>query len=174
MALRVLPLFVLLAGIAVAVFLWVAVSTQQVVCPQATAQKRAYAIRGRWLAGLLVALLAAFALSLAFFPYISATAALAPALRVPVLAEQYSFEMPAHLPLGKPIIFEVTSRDVNHDFGIYDPAGRLLAQVQAMPDYTNYLRVVFHKPGRYTARCLEYCGIGHALMQNIFTVGKGQ
>jgi cytochrome c oxidase subunit 2 len=79
--------------------------------------------------------------------------------------------MPSHFPVNRRIIFEVTSRDVNHGFGVYDPQGHLIAQVQAMPDYVNYLEVTFHQPGRYTVRCLEYCGIGHAMMEKTISVG---
>ncbi len=68
------------------------------------------------------------------------------------------------LTVGVPIEFDVTSRDVNHDFAIYDPGGRLLTQVQAMPGYTNRLVYRFRAPGTYTVRCLEYCGLGHHMM----------
>ncbi len=68
------------------------------------------------------------------------------------------------------IIFDVTSADVNHGFGIYDPQGTLLGQVQAMPNYTNHLPFYFSRIGRYTIRCLEYCGIGHPAMLAVFRV----
>ena len=64
------------------------------------------------------------------------------------------------------------SFDVNHDFGIYDAAGRLLGQVQAMPGYTNHFVYVFQAPGAYTVRCLEYCGLGHHMMTASLTVTK--
>ena len=35
-----------------------------------------------------------------------------------VVARQYSFSLPTAEPLGTPIIFDVTSADVNHGFGI--------------------------------------------------------
>ena len=37
--------------------------------------------------------------------------------------------------------FDVTSVDVNHGFGVYDPNGRLIGSVQAMPGYTNELEL---------------------------------
>jgi len=76
------------------------------------------------------------------------------------------------LTAGIPIEFDVTSRDVNHDFAIYDPGGRLLAQVQAMPGYTNRLVYRFRAPGTYTVRCLEYCGLGHHMMTAQLTVAR--
>jgi cytochrome c oxidase subunit 2 len=60
--------------------------------------------------------------------------------------------------------FAVTSKDVNHGFGIYDTQGRLIAQTQAMPGYVNRLRVRFPEPGTYYVLCLEYCGLGHTAM----------
>ena len=170
-AVKLLITFLVFAGVAIAIFIVIAVSTKLPPRDQHEVQRRGYAIRGWWFMGLCLFVIAAFAASIPFYPYMSATAALAPARKVPVIAEQYAFIMPSHLPVDKPIIFEVTSRDVNHDFGIYNPQGHLMAQVQAMPDYTNYLRVVFQEPGQYSARCLEYCGIGHAIMAKTFTVG---
>lgn len=170
-AVKLLIMFLILAGVALAIFIAIAGSTRLAPRDQHDVQNSGYTIRGRWFAGLLIFLLVSFAASIPFYPYMSATAALASARKIPVIAEQYAFIMPSHLPLDKPIIFEVTSRDVNHDFGIYNPQGHLIAQVQAMPDYTNYLHVVFYEPGRYIARCLEYCGIGHAIMAKTFTVG---
>jgi hypothetical protein len=52
-----------------------------------------------------------------------------------VTAMQYGFNLPQSVPADTPIVFDVTSRDVNRGFGIYDPEGSLIAQVQAMPDY---------------------------------------
>lgn len=62
---------------------------------------------------------------------------------------------------GQPVEFHVTSGDVNHGFGIYDPDLRLVAQVQAMPGYINVLRHTFEQPGIYQILCLEYCGLAH-------------
>ena len=62
---------------------------------------------------------------------------------------------------GQPVEFRVTSTDVNHGFGLYDGAGRLVAQTQAMPGYVNRLNHVFEMPGTYRVLCLEYCGLAH-------------
>ncbi|CAF0701745.1 hypothetical protein MPNT_410011 [Candidatus Methylacidithermus pantelleriae] len=58
-----------------------------------------------------------------------------------------------------PVEFLVRAADVNHGFGLYDPDGRLVAEVQAMPGYTNRLTYVFKKPGTYKVLCLEFCGV---------------
>lgn len=74
------------------------------------------------------------------------------------------------LPVGKLVEFEVSSKDVNHNFAIYNSAGKLIAQVQAMPDYTNRLLYTFDVPGHYYVLCLEYCGVGHHVMNTEFDV----
>ncbi|MCC6202958.1 MAG: hypothetical protein IT494_08125 [Gammaproteobacteria bacterium] len=74
------------------------------------------------------------------------------------------------VPAGSTVEFRVTSLDVNHNFAIYDEAGVLVAQVQAMPGYVNRLRVKIDEPGRYTVLCLEYCGLAHHVMSSAFIV----
>lgn len=170
-ALKLLLLFGFLSAICVAVFILVAWSTRWPSREQAEVQHDGYAIRGRWFIGVTLFLLATFVATIPFFPYLSAAAALQPAEQVPVVAAQFFFNMPDHYPLNRRILFAVTSRDVNHGFGIYDPQGRLVAQTQAMPDYVNHLAITFRQPGHYKALCLEYCGVGHAIMEKDFTVG---
>lgn len=72
--------------------------------------------------------------------------------------------------VGEPVEFDVTSKDVNHGFGIYDEDLTLLAQTQAMPDYTNKVYITFTKPGTYKILCLEYCGVAHHYMVAEITV----
>lgn len=117
--------------------------------------------------------LVVFALSLRWYPYqaFRIHALGAPADTIQVTGVQWGWslsrsELPAHVPLE----FVVNSRDVNHDFAIYGPGGTLLTQVQAMPGYTNRLVYRFDRPGTYTVRCLEYCGILHHIMLTTFTV----
>lgn len=74
---------------------------------------------------------------------------------------------------GKPVVFEVTSADVNHGFGLYDPAGVLVAQVQAMPGYVNRLSHTFEAPGTYRVMCLEFCGLVHHNMISEIEVTEG-
>jgi cytochrome c oxidase subunit II len=63
--------------------------------------------------------------------------------------------------VGELVEFQVTSADVNHGFAVYQGRTRVLAQTQAMPGYTNHLRVRFDTPGDYQVLCLEYCGLVH-------------
>lgn len=164
----VLALYVAILVPVVAVFLWVAVNARrQEDFPHL--QHAAYTLRAWWFRVLLVILVVAFAAALTALPYPWAIRAEG-AMAVPVVARQFAFELPDQLPADRVLDFEVTSADVNHDFGIYDPSERLVAQVQAMPSYTNRLYLTLHTPGVYTIRCLEYCGIAHHVMQRTFTV----
>lgn len=85
---------------------------------------------------------------------------------VNVTGRQWSWQLSSDtVPVGKPIEFAVTSDDVNHDFAIYDENEDLVAQTQAMPEFTNRLLYTFQKTGTYHVLCLEYCGVGHPTMR---------
>lgn len=90
---------------------------------------------------------------------------------VTVVGRQWSWQFtPASVQTGSVVEFRVTSDDVNHDFAIYAPDGRIVTQTQAMPGYTNKLLYTFVQPGTYTVRCLEYCGLMHAEMTKTLEV----
>jgi cytochrome c oxidase subunit 2 len=71
---------------------------------------------------------------------------------------------------GETVEFRITSVDVNHGAGFYDPNGRILGQTQAMPGYVNRLTLKLEKTGVYTILCLEYCGPAHHAMKAAFKV----
>lgn len=90
---------------------------------------------------------------------------------VQVVGRQWSWQItPSTVKAGEVVEFRVTSDDVNHDFAVYAPDGRIVTQTQAMPGYTNKLLYTFAQPGEYAVRCLEYCGLGHAAMYAAFHV----
>ena len=125
------------------------------------------------LGGLAVVSVVLFGLTLRWLPFPNTRTARvgAPQIVVDAMGMQWSWMLSRReLPARVPIAFEVGSRDVNHDFAIYDSTGRLLAQVQGMPGYTNRLLYVFPRAGEYTVRCLEYCGLGHHTMSTTLTV----
>jgi cytochrome c oxidase subunit 2 len=94
---------------------------------------------------------------------------------VRVVGQQYVWQLSTtHFHVGETVDFAVTSLDVNHGYGLYDPAGVLIAQVQAMPEYVNHLIVTFRLPGTYIVRCLEYCGQLHQVMEVTFTVARSR
>jgi cytochrome c oxidase subunit 2 len=163
----VLNVFLGVAVAAVAAMIAMALYGARKPTSQEIVFSRGYVVRRYWLATVLVVAVAAFAVSIPHFPYPSTTTT---GRHYTIIAQQYSFELPAVIPADAPVVFDVTSRDVNHGFGIYDPQGRLIGQVQAMPDYVNHLPFEFHARGRYTVRCMEFCGIGHAGMQGSFEV----
>ena len=74
------------------------------------------------------------------------------------------------LPLGQEVEFRVSTEDVNHGLGIYDPNMRLLVQVQAMPGYVNSVVHTFDTPGTHRILCMEFCGIAHHDMTYEFDV----
>jgi cytochrome c oxidase subunit 2 len=79
---------------------------------------------------------------------------------------------PDSVPAGARVRFDITSVDVNHGFGLYDPHGHLIGSVQAMPGYHNKLDFTLNEPGVYRIRCLELCGLNHSTMENTFTVTR--
>jgi cytochrome c oxidase subunit 2 len=66
---------------------------------------------------------------------------------------------------GELVEFRVSAVDVTHGFCIYDPAGRVVTQTQAMTGYVNRLRHRFSESGVYPVLCFEFCGIGHHTMK---------
>ena len=76
------------------------------------------------------------------------------------------------LPLGKEVVFNVHTKDVNHGMGVYGDDGRLIFQTQAMPGYINIVKHVFDKPGTYRILCMEFCGLAHHDMKSEFKVGR--
>ncbi|RKQ34675.1 cytochrome C oxidase subunit II [Oceanobacillus halophilus] len=90
---------------------------------------------------------------------------------VDVESVQFGWKMSeTEFKVGEPIEFRVTATDVTHGFGIYDEDMMLLAQTQAMPEYTNEVYITFTEPGTYEILCLEYCGLGHHLMTETIEV----
>lgn len=165
--LYVLEVFLIVAAAAIGIMVVLAVYGSRQPLAQEVVSSRGYAIRRYWFGTVLAAAIAVFVFTIPHFPYGSAKTV---GRHYAVVAQQYGFTLPAGVPVNEPVVFDVTSRDVNHGFAIYDPAGRLVGQVQAMPDYVNHLPFVFRVRGHYTVRCLEYCGIAHAAMQGGFEV----
>ncbi|HWG45341.1 MAG TPA: hypothetical protein VN688_21440 [Gemmataceae bacterium] len=66
---------------------------------------------------------------------------------------------------GELVEFRISGIDVTHGFSIYDRAGTVQAQTQAMPGYVNRLRYQFSQSGTYPVLCFELCGIGHPTMK---------
>ncbi|KAE9630368.1 cytochrome C oxidase subunit I [Parasedimentitalea maritima] len=99
------------------------------------------------------------------------TSAADDALIVNITSGQWWWETDTtEIPFGRQVEFRVTTEDVNHGLGIYDPDMNLVVQVQAMPTYTNKVVHTFDKAGQYQILCMEFCGIAHHEMTYDFEV----
>ena len=128
-----------------------------------------YWLRKRWLALLLVIGVLVVGISLFDLPFASGGAD--GRTVVTVTGGQFFWSLsPDRVPVGTRVRFDVTSIDVIHGFGLYDPHGHLIGSVQALPGDTNELDLTLNQSGGYRIRCLELCGVGHSTMQNTFTV----
>jgi cytochrome c oxidase subunit 2 len=148
----------------------------------AVATPTVYRIRSVYFVIILSVAVILLAFTLPMTPYPSKFSEQKPDIVVKAIGEMWSWTLtpgsggPASaggnliLPVNKSVEFEVSSKDVNHNFGIYNSAGELIAQVQAMPDYTNRLFYRFNRPGHYYVLCLEYCGVAHHVMNAEFDV----
>ncbi len=128
-----------------------------------------YWLRKRWLALLLVLGVLVVGISLFDLPF--ATGSNAGQTVVKVTGGQFFWALsPDRAPAGSRVRFDVSSIDVNHGFGLYDPHGHLIGSVQAMPGHHNRLDLDLTDIGVYQIRCLELCGLNHSTMESTFTV----
>lgn len=106
----------------IAIFVLIARRSGAPVQSQEEVQGPGYAIRRWWFLFLVAVLAVAFGLTVQYYPYGDAQAAsLEGAQEYTVLAQQFAFvNLPAEIAPG-PVIFHITSSDVNHGFAIYDP-----------------------------------------------------
>ena len=65
-----------------------------------------------------------------------------------------------HLPVGKPVLFKLTSRDVIHSFWVPNLHGKK----DMIPGHTNITWFQADTPGVYRGECAEFCGHQHAKM----------
>lgn len=67
-----------------------------------------------------------------------------------------------YLPVDKPVVFNITSKDVKHSFWIV----QMGIKMDANPGYVTQSAVTPNKIGVFDIRCAELCGLLHAYMQN--------
>jgi cytochrome c oxidase subunit 2 len=93
------------------------------------------------------------------------------ALKIGVVGRQFSWEFTygdsgvkttndLHIPVGQPIVFEVTGFDVIHSFWVPD----LYGKIDANPGRVNRITFQARQEGTYRGVCAELCGQGHAGM----------
>jgi cytochrome c oxidase subunit II len=68
-----------------------------------------------------------------------------------------------HIPVGRPVLLTLTSRDVIHSFKV----PRLAGTQDLIPGRTETLTFQADIPGTYQGECAEYCGESHANMRFI-------
>ena len=66
-----------------------------------------------------------------------------------------------HIPVGKPILIDLQSADVIHDFW----APELGRKIDAVPGHPNTLWIEADQPGTYMGECAEFCGVEHTWMR---------
>lgn len=163
-----LQITVALLAILTICFGWV-VATSGSGKRSATAVETAYQTR-YWL--FLAALAAGAGIALAtLLPWPHDVHSTAVNTRIDVKARQWAWEISAgNARVGDVVEFTLTTSDVSHGFGLYDPEGRLVAQMQIMPGFKNIVRHKFERPGTYRILCMEYCGLAHHGMVADFVV----
>lgn len=71
-----------------------------------------------------------------------------------------------HLPLGRPVIVQLSARDVIHSFGV--PAMRV--KQDAIPGMSAPVWFTPTLPGTFDIACSQLCGLGHYRMRAVITV----
>lgn len=66
-----------------------------------------------------------------------------------------------HIPTGKPVLVQLESADVIHDFWV----PQLGIKRDTVPGKTNFIWLQADKPGSYAGTCSEFCGVQHAWMR---------
>jgi cytochrome c oxidase subunit II len=68
-----------------------------------------------------------------------------------------------HIPVGRPALLTLSSKDVIHSFSV----PRLAGKQDLIPGRTETLTIQADSPGTYRGECAEYCGLSHANMRFI-------
>lgn len=170
-------------AIVMATFGWVALSTRN---PEALDKAQWYRGRTMFFVVLTPILLVLLGYTIPKAPYLTEWAV--PSDVVYVACKQYGYatsrsplpddaawashlgDAPIVVKAGELVEFKVSALDVNHSVAFYTPKHELVAQVQAMPNYVNRIRLRLTEPGTYNLLCLEYCGMGHHMMRTTLRV----
>jgi cytochrome c oxidase subunit 2 len=65
-----------------------------------------------------------------------------------------------HIPVGRPVRFELSAADVIHSFWVPN----LLGKQDLIPGRNNQVTLTADHPGVYRGQCAEFCGLQHAHM----------
>lgn len=169
-------LTIALMGIVLAAFLFVALNASKDGGDYSPIQARAYSIRAKFFWVLVVGSVLITAITTLDLPYAATRGSLAGVdKQIDVTGRQWYWELSdSSAKTGDTVVFNVSAADVTHGLGVYDEEMRLIGQTQAMPGYSNSLKLTFEKPGTYKLLCMEYCGLAHHAMVSEFKVTAHQ
>jgi cytochrome c oxidase subunit 2 len=78
----------------------------------------------------------------------------------PTASRQVTTANEIHVPVNRPVVLKVTSRDVIHSFW----APSLLGKRDLIPGYTTAIWLDVDRAGVFRGQCAEFCGLQHAHM----------
>jgi len=157
-----------------AAFVYVAVNASKEPVAYPALQEKSHGLRAWFFWILIVAGVLIAVITMLDLPY-AATRGQTPddAVAIDVEGRQWYWQVEVpELRAGDTVVFNVSSGDVNHGLGLYNPDMRMMGQTQAMPGYVNVLVATLDAPGTYKMLCMEYCGLAHHAMVSEITVGE--
>jgi cytochrome c oxidase subunit 2 len=159
--------------IVISVLFAVGVAWSTLARPRLKANPERLAHRERvWMVVVLLMLAGLLFSTIFFTPYGESAGANKQVVRV--IASQFAWDIrPDAVEIGRPVEFRLTASDVNHGFGLYDANDVLLAQVQIPLGHEQRLVYTFDEPGTYQILCLEFCGLGHHVMDTTIEATRG-
>lgn len=87
--------------------------------------------------------------------------------RHPAPSQQVTTANEIHIPVGRPVQFQLISADVIHSFWVPNLHGK----IDLMPGKVTTIWLRADKPGTYRGQCAEFCGWQHAHMA-LFVVAQ--
>lgn len=66
------------------------------------------------------------------------------------------------LPVGRSVNFDISTKDVIHDFWVPE----FSMKIDAVPGITTHYRITPSRTGEYPVVCAELCGLGHSVMRS--------
>jgi cytochrome c oxidase subunit 2 len=79
----------------------------------------------------------------------------------PIPARMVTTANEFHIPVGRPVLITLSSRDVIHSVWIPPLHGKK----DLIPGHPNDIWIQADRPGRYEGQCAEFCGFQHAHMR---------
>jgi cytochrome c oxidase subunit 2 len=74
--------------------------------------------------------------------------------------QQFETANEIHIPVGRPVVFMLTSTDVIHSFWVPSLHGKM----DLIPTHQNTIWMRADRAGAYRGQCAEFCGLQHANM----------